>query len=60
MFSEKEIRNIYNGFEKKDLPFEEFRRQVIEKTDPARMVQDAMQIVTNKCQINRGINHGSN
>lgn len=53
MFTEQEIKNIYAGFDVKDMPFEEFRRQVKEKTDPGRMVQDAMQIVTNKRQIDR-------
>ena len=53
MFSEQEIRDIYNGFEQKDMPFEDFRRQVKEKTDPNRMLQDAMQIVVGKNLINR-------
>lgn len=53
MFSEEEIRGIYNGFQKKDMPFTEFRKQVKELTDPAGIQRDVSTILANKQQIDR-------
>ena len=50
-FTEKKIRQIYDGFQNKNMPFEEFRKQVIEKTDPMLMGRDAMEIARNKRMI---------
>jgi len=50
-FTEKKIRQIYDGFQNKNMPFEEFRKQVIEKTDPMLMGRDAMEIARRKRMI---------
>ena len=50
-FTEKKIRQIYDGFQNKNMPFEEFRKQVILKTDPTLMGRDAMEIARNKRMI---------
>lgn len=55
MFSEKELRDVYNGFHKKDMPFVEFRKQVKELTDPAGIQRDVGKILANKQQIDQGI-----
>ena len=50
-FTEEKIRQIYDGFQNKNMPFEEFRKQVIEKTDPMLMGRDAMEIARRKRMI---------
>lgn len=40
LFSEDEIKKIYKGFEKKDMPFKEFKKQIDELTNPVSMQAD--------------------
>jgi len=50
-FTEERIRQIYANIPIKNMPFEEFRKQIIEKTNPQGMMRDAMRIVANKRMI---------
>lgn len=52
-FTEAKIKQIYDGFKNKNMSFEDFRKQVKEKTDPTLMGHDAMQIVANMRRINK-------
>ena len=53
MFSEAEIQQIYNTRTKKDMPFQEFRKQVKALTDPVGIQRDVGQILAGRDQQRR-------
>ena len=52
--NDADIKRIYNKIENKDMPFDEFRKELKALTDPVRMQQD-LRAEVQKREINRVI-----
>lgn len=64
--TDQEIRALYNKFEKKDMPFEEFKNRFRAAISPSKMQEDLMNIQmqkaverTNRIRIDRAIKNNT-
>jgi hypothetical protein len=55
----EQIRKLYNSFEKKDMPFEEFKKEIKNLTDPKKMQEDLANIRLTR-QIRKDIKNAGN
>jgi len=62
IITEPAIRALYDGFEKKDMPFYQFRKELLDLLDPKKIMSDLGDIELrkarermNKMRIERGV-----